>query len=486
MKRLFSALLCLLLLAGCGGGGTAPAEPDGSEQTAPAEDLGPAPAGLTMELEHDIYDPSLTSYTYFIHNDTGQPTGIFGTPFTIQRKDGGDWADLTVKDDVGWDDIGYTLEPGGTMALRCGFWPYQEAPETGEYRLVKEVDGALLTAEFALGESIYTAETPYGYGPLEDLPVGYGAADAREDGVTLFTAVGEEHTQAVTDFLEKVALEVPCQLRTVQDYGQSLPMFIDVIYEDGCFLWRMRSGSDPVVEQRFSYVVTDGTDVYLSNGADWESTKRYDSDTVFLVPPMAGGSLVPAAEEMTSSRLEGNVTRYKIWSADGIWEASLREEPTVFSVSWRKEGKGAGGNTYDLQDWDGLETAITGLVWREDDILAITCDTADGGTSRLTFDPESGELKNTGTPEGTARGTRSEENLMQTGEAVPFLGTASSVLPGKLASRGNRGRPVEPDVFLKEGAGDHTFPPPGAGISPRLLSWGGGVVRCKPCASAIY
>lgn len=405
MKRLWSVLLCLFLLTGCGGGEAVSAEPEGSEQVVPVEDLGPAPEGLTMELEHDTYDPSLTSYTYLIHNDTDQPTGVFGSSYAIQRRDGDNWVDLTVKDNVGWDDIGYTLEPGGTMAFTCGFWLYEETPEAGEYRLVKEVDGALLTAEFTLGESPYTAETPYGYGPLEELPASYGAADARADGVTLFTATGEEETQAVADFLEKVALEVPCQLRTVQDYGQSLPMIIDAIYENGSFLWRMRSGGDEVVEQRFSYVVTDGTDVYLSNGADWESTERYDSDTVFLVPPMTAGSLVSAAEDMTAGRLAGNVTRYKVWSADGVWEAALTEEPTAFSVSWRKPGDGSGGNSYDLQDWDGLETAITGLAWREDGTLTITCDTADGGTSRLTFDPENAELDSAGAVENTARQT---------------------------------------------------------------------------------
>lgn len=135
-----------------------------------------------MELEHDVYDPSLTSYTYFIHNDTDQPTGVFGASYAIQRKDGGGWTDLAMKDGVGWDDIGYTLEPGQTMALSCGFWLYEEAPAAGEYRLVKEVDGALLTAEFSLGESPYTAQTPYGFGPLEDLPERYGAADAAGTG----------------------------------------------------------------------------------------------------------------------------------------------------------------------------------------------------------------------------------------------------------------------------------------------------------------
>lgn len=396
MKRGWIWLLatCVLLTSCAGGGEQETAEPEGPEQveqTVPVEDLAPAPEGLTMELEHDAYDPSLTSYTYLIHNGTDE-TVEFGEPYAIQKKEDGGWVDLTMRDNVGWTAIGYVLEPGGTMALTCGFWLYEETPEAGKYRLTKEVGGALVTAEFTLGESIYTAETPYGFGPLEDLPERYGAADAAGTGAVVFTDTGTENSQAVGEFLQKAALGVPCQLRTVQDHGESDPMVIDVIYENDCFLWRMRSGDTDVTEQRLSYVVTDGTDIYLSNGADWDAGEQYGDQRVFLVPPLQGTEWVSQVESMTADRLAWNVTRYKLWSDDGIWCAELNDEPTAFSVSWQKPGEGSGGSTYDLADWDGLETAITGISWREDGKLTVKCETADGGISRLTFDPETETL----------------------------------------------------------------------------------------------
>ena len=101
---------------------------------------------------------------------------------------------------------------------------------------------------------------------------------------------------------------------------------------------------------------------------------------------------MPDVEAMTADRLAWNATRYQLQSADGAWCAALWEEPTTFSVSWQKPGEGSGSSTYDLADWDGLETAITGLAWREDGKLTLKCETADGGTSRLTFDPETETL----------------------------------------------------------------------------------------------
>ena len=392
MKRGWSGALALcLLLAGCAGGGEQEeAAAPQTEQTIQEAELDPAPEGLTMELEHEAYDPSLTSYTYFVHNNTDGAVE-FGEPYAIQRKDGGSWADLTMRDNVGWEDIGYVLEPGGTMALSCGFWLYEEPPAVGEYRLVKEVGGALLTAEFSLGESVYTAEAPYGFGPLEELPERYGAADAAGSGAVIFTGSGEENLQAVEEFLDKVSLDVPCQLRTVQDQGEGVPMVIDVIYEGGNFLWRMRSGGTEVTERRLSYLVTDGTDLYLSDGADWETGEQYGDQRIFLVPPLRGTAWVADVETMTADRLAGNVTRYKAWSADGLWSASLEEEPTAFSAEYHGSD-GSWSRSYDLKVWDGLETEITGLSWEEDDILKINCKTTEGDTAVLTFNLQTERL----------------------------------------------------------------------------------------------
>ena len=222
------------------------------------------------------------------------------------------------------------------------------------------------------------------------MPERYGADDAAGSGAVIFRGSSEENLPAVADFLEKVSLDVPCQLRTVQDQGEGVPMVIDVIYEGGSFLWRMRSGGTEVTERRLSYIVTDGTDLYLSNGADWETGEKFDDQRIFLVPPLRGTAWVADVEAMTADRLTGNVTRYKVWSDDGTWDACLTEEPTAFSVGCQG-ADGSWGKSYDLADWDGLETAITGISWQTDGALRLECETTNGA-SVLFFDPETEEL----------------------------------------------------------------------------------------------
>ncbi len=392
MKKLLSVLLLILLLSACG----AQQEPVPAEENVPPaenvqEDTPLAPgAGLFLELEHPVYDPTLTRYTYFVRNAT-EETVEFGEDYAIQRQEGDAWKDLTWVENAGFTAIGYALEPGQTMALTCGFDLYEEEPEAGTYRLVKTVGGQTLYAEFELGDSPYTAAAPYGFLPLEDLPEVYDADTAAEPDV-VYTNDGVQNGEAVEEFLYKVRLNVPCQLRTVQDYGENSAMLIDAIYENGHFLWRMRQGDD-VAEERFSYIVTDGTDVYLSNGADWETAERYAGKELAWLVPMetAGPELVSAVEKMTEERLDANTARYRVWSADGHWDAFLTENPTEFAVSFHVGGGGR-GSTYDLNHWDGLETAIWGLEWQADGKLLLVCETADGGSSRLTFDPETEQL----------------------------------------------------------------------------------------------
>lgn len=385
MRRIFGCLLCVLLLAGCGAGTAEEPAPgaEDTEKTVNGETEAPEPdAGLVLEMEHGCYGASLDWYTYFVRNNTDEAV-FFGEDYRLQRQTNGGWKDLIIGVPGAFTAIGYELQPGGAMALTCSYNTMLKWP--GTYRLVKEVGGETLYAEFEIGDSPYTAKTPYGFGPLEDLPDDY-SADTAADGDVVFTGDGPRNLEAAEAFLEKVGLEVPCQLRTVQDYGEGAVMVIDVVYENDHFLWRMRQNGT-VTEQRFSYIVTDGTDVYLSNGADWENTAGRGSEKAFLLPAGTAAGLVSAVEDMTENRLAGNSARYRVWSSDGVWDAMLTETPTEFGVSWQKSGEGSGGSMYDIQSWDGLETAILDLEWQEDGRLQLTCGTSAGETSVLHFDP---------------------------------------------------------------------------------------------------
>ena len=388
MKRILlrSLALCLLLTA-CGAEDNLPLEStvEMGQQELSEKKADSAPgADVFLKVEHKVYDPSVTGYTYFITNGTEEIIE-FGEDYGIQSWENGNWQELKMKNNAGFNAIGYSLEPGGSAALFCSFDIFKEKLGKGVYRLVKSIENETYYAEFELGESPYTAETPYGFGPLENLPLDYGEANAAAEDV-VFTRDEVRNEKAVETFLWKVGLGAPCQLRTVQDQSEAAVMVTDVIYENDHFLWRMWSGGY-VTEKPYSYIVTDGANLYLSNGADWDNTLHYGSDKAFLAPEGTLDYLVSKVEEMTEDRLLGNTVRYKVCSADGALEAMLTKEPTEFGVS--STGR---GEMFDLQNWDGLETAIQKVAWQEDGTLLLTCGTVDGGASHLTFDPVSWTL----------------------------------------------------------------------------------------------
>lgn len=392
MKRLWPCLLALLLLAGCGGNPT-----DVGETLVVPQSAGSY--SLNMETEWMEYDPSVDSiWCILSYEGEGEPLE-FGAEYRLEVQTDSGWEQVPLAENAAWNLVQYTLETNRQWAFACSLSMFDYDFTDGTYRVVKDLevlpgegDPLPCWAEFTLREgAAVSSETPYGFGPMEDLPENWDPVEAAEIRTVVFTEAGAENLDLAEEFLEKVSLGIPCQLRSLQSYYESWPMLIDVIYENDSFLWRMRTGGE-ITEQRFSYIVTDGTDVYLSNGADWDSTERYDSDKAFLLPSGSGSALVPKAQEMMAERTAGNTTRYRIWSADGVWDASLMETPTEFGVGWQRPGEGSSGSLYDLGDWYDDAPPITGLAWQADGILRLTCRLEAGGVRTFDFAPETGYL----------------------------------------------------------------------------------------------
>ena len=390
VKRLILMLLCLtLLLTACG-------KQEKQTELPPEETVQEPTCGETISetgdyavvCEWEAYAPDVEQVMFFVENRTSEPleTGVdFG--LEVLGEDG-TWNQVPMVENAGWIALGLHIPAGGQAALTCGLSVFDyDFSGGGTYRIVKELNGQAVAGIFQMTETAAVSGTrPYGFAPLEELPAHYSAADAG-GGEVVFTAEGTENLAAVEAFLDKTAAGVPCQLRTVQDYGEGTPMVIDVIYENDHFLWRMWSDGF-VEEQRFSYIVTDGVQLFLSNGVDWQYTEHYDSDKAFLIPGGVTGAMLTAVEQQAAGRLAGSVIRYRVWSADGVYDAALTTEPAEFSVGWQKRGEGSRGQMFEIPKQSGEAGSITALEWQGSDLL-LTCDTAEGGRDRVVFHGES-------------------------------------------------------------------------------------------------
>lgn len=410
MKRMWVILMAMLLLAGCGAESIETPQvgevdlPEIESETETVQEPSKNPVYL-LKPEWKEYDPSVGRIWFTIENCSGavMETGMEYHLETLA--DNGSWHRVPFKENVGWNAMLYVVQDGGKMALSCWLSAFDyDFSGGGTYRIVKTIGDQICAGQFELvkGAAI-SAETPYGYAPLEKLSEDYSpiqrAADG-PDGIDLeagviFDGNGAYGVERVAEFLEKVRMGIPSQLRTFQDYGEGAVMTIDVIYENDHFLWRMRQ-ADVVVEQRFSYIVTDGSAIYLANGADWHNTQSYNSDKAFLAPEGACTDLIPGIEQEIALRLVGNATRYRIWSDDGVWSAGVSDQefssPAEFFVTWQKLGQGSRGSSYDLQNWDGLETEILSMEWQEDHTLKLKCAAQAGTVAVLRFDPETESL----------------------------------------------------------------------------------------------
>ncbi len=340
---------------------------------------------VILTTENRSYDKSVESFTYWVSNYGEEPV-TFSTDYTVEVKEGETWYSLPQAEEMtGSSGETETVAPGETVTGKFSFWQYDYEVVDGEYRLIMNIGGSLHRAYFSIGSSTALEEDPYGYGTLESLP-----SELDLDSLTYDIAISsageiiggsEEH---VITFLRKVADDTDGMLRIVS-YGLSgQPVLYDVIYEEGCFLCRKdatRDNGEAITQQRYSYLVTDGDYIYLSDQASLEekdlSGRRIEANRFVI---LAGSdfslwdAMVELVEQMTEDRLEKDATLARYWSEDGTYWVNLTADPKDYTVSSKKHGMSRTLTEFlQLEEERGAEMEIVSAVWTGETQVRLSC-----------------------------------------------------------------------------------------------------------------
>jgi hypothetical protein len=394
MKKI-TALLCAAALigalAGCADSPAPPSSPTQSPSVSPPAALKPSEytdadfdtsGDIVVRTECDIYGSDAPWVSYTIENKTSDEF-VYGVQYSVEVKLDGKWHEIPFPENTAWNDIGIMLKPNGINAHSFSFSELDYRMADGTYRLIKELGGKRYFAEFKVGPSPITAETPFGYQALEKLPEEYTAEAAEKNGDVVVTHAEVKNAGKLTDFVRKAALGIPAMVRIVQYTIEGDPIVTDIVYNEnhrGYYLWRHDSSRDKfagadkgITQTIYSYLITDGGAIYLSDCAGWEATETYpDAALIQLASDGTFGDLseaVSVVREMTAERLKWNAARCRVFSPD------TRQNVMLFGgLSYGYEGI-TSSEMREVGDPDGIATKITGVFWLDDKTFVLTCTT---------------------------------------------------------------------------------------------------------------
>ena len=165
------------------------------------KDLNPN-TGIVLQAVYPVYGEDCEYISYKLEN--GSANSIeFGSYFQIERKVGRRWVAVKADMPVGFTDILYIAMPGTVRYETCYLSAYRSAIKAGRYRIVREINGDWYTAEFEIGESPITAQTPHGFVPLQDLPDEYTPEQAAADGVVIIRENETVNAEAMSAFFSE-------------------------------------------------------------------------------------------------------------------------------------------------------------------------------------------------------------------------------------------------------------------------------------------
>lgn len=358
---------------------------------------------VLFKTEYPIIDKGLESICYTIENHSGKDLE-YGSEYVLELQKEGQWYEVPFPVNAAFDAVAYVLPAenmaGGMLNLAWMDFTYVD----GQYRIVKKIGDYLVKAEFSMGKSAITPQTPFGYAALEELPEEYSIDDAIADGVVVFGWSENYNTERLKNFLINAKLGLPAMVRIGFSTVEGAPVFYDVTRNvaDKGMQWytlyhdsrrdKFSAEDDQVITQNnYSYLVTDGETIYLSNLAEYRAEERFYEESRTLVyigaytdtdkDVSSEQELISLVKELADKQLNGNSTRYKSVSPDGTYYISLDEEQITGGTSfgYGMKGYGIGDCTIPAENPELTDTvAITGILkvyWLDDETAQLVCST---------------------------------------------------------------------------------------------------------------
>ena len=321
---------------------------------------------VILRTQYPVYDPSCEYVQVIIDNYTDEQVR-YGEHWKIDQKIDGEWQPVEFKN-YGFNDIGLGADAHSGNAYSCRLSMLASELEEGEYRILKEIDGEVYAAEFRIGDSPVTAESPHGFVPLEQLPADYTSVDAAADGAVVVSQDGSiTNGDKLTDFFRYAELYYWLgQLRVAHEQTDGSLILIDVIRsrpERIDIITDTTRGADGGIKARyFRFFHGKDGQIYAANFVDFE----YDLEPFLIIDcPNETETL-----ELLSDYHTGVFAReFTIcsWSPDGNIRAAYRPKadyPIILSFNNGDDGgrcKVMGGEV------DGSE--LVDIRWRD----ASTC-----------------------------------------------------------------------------------------------------------------
>lgn len=104
--------------------------------------------GVELQLNQSDYEREENTFLLTVINNSEQEV-TYGVAFTIEKLEDDQWVMVEPEEEMAFIMIAHILPPGDEAEEEL-FMEYYEPFEEGEYRVVRQIEGEILTAEFTV------------------------------------------------------------------------------------------------------------------------------------------------------------------------------------------------------------------------------------------------------------------------------------------------------------------------------------------------